>query len=171
MKIVVMGYSGAGKSTLAEKFGKLYGIDVLHLDRVHWLPGWKVRPAEEKLRIVGDFLDSHTDWVIDGNYRKLYESRRLEEADVIVLLLFGRFACYRRARKRLKTYRGKSRPDMTEGCDEKIDWDFTKWIFYKGRTKDVRDHFKEIPAQFPEKTTVIKNQRQLDRYDQQTFAE
>ncbi len=27
-------------------------------------------------------------------------------------------------------YHGKSRPDMTEGCVEKIDIDFLKWIYF-----------------------------------------
>ena len=47
MKILIMGYSGSGKSTLAGYLGKKYGIPVLHLDHVFWLPGWKARPREE----------------------------------------------------------------------------------------------------------------------------
>lgn len=93
MKIAVIGYSGSGKSTLAAALGKEYGADVLHLDSVHFLPGWKERPDEEKRRVVEAFLDSHDSWVIDGNYTKLFYERRTEEADRIVMMLFGRFAC------------------------------------------------------------------------------
>lgn len=167
MKIAVIGYSGSGKSTLARTLAAGYGIEVLHLDRVHWLPGWNVRSAEEKLRIVEEFLDSHDAWVIDGTYRKLYEARRMEEADLIVELLFGRLACYSRARRRWKRYRGKSRPDMGEGCEEKFDFAFVKWIFWKGRTKDIRAHYREIAERYPAKAVVIRNQRELDRFTEE----
>ena len=79
MKIAVIGYSGSGKSTLAAALGKEYGADVLHLDSVHFLPGWKERPDEEKRRVVEAFLDSHDSWVIDGTYTKLFYERRTEE--------------------------------------------------------------------------------------------
>lgn len=47
MRIAVIGYSGSGKSTLAARLGAAYGVPVLHLDSVHWLPGWVERPREE----------------------------------------------------------------------------------------------------------------------------
>ena len=164
MKIAIMGYSGSGKSTLARALGKKYGAEVLHLDHVHWLPGWKARSREDKCEIVKSFLDSHDSWVIDGNYTSVFEERRLEEADMIVVMLFGRIACYLRARKRLKKYRGKSRPDMGEGCCEKIDHEFVKWLFFGGRTKEKREHYRFITEKYREKTTVIKNQKELDRF-------
>ena len=52
MKIAIIGYSGSGKSTLARKLGAIYNAEVLHLDTVHWLPGWKERADEEKMNIV-----------------------------------------------------------------------------------------------------------------------
>lgn len=47
MKIAILGYSGSGKSTLARRLGEQYGIPVLHLDRVQFLPGWRERDPEE----------------------------------------------------------------------------------------------------------------------------
>lgn len=164
MKITIMGYSGAGKSTLARKLGEIYGENVLHLDQVYWMPGWNPRPDEERKRIVNDFLDSHTGWVIDGNYQNICYDRRLEEADMIILLLFNRFDCYFRARKRFKTYKGKSRPDMTEGCNEKIDAEFTKWIFFGGRTAAKRENYRKLCEKYAGKTVVLKKQRDTDRY-------
>ena len=92
MKIAILGYSGSGKSTLARALGEHYGIPVLHLDTVQFLPDWQVRPKEEQLAIVQDFMDTHDSWVIDGNYSNLLQPRRLEEADRVVLLLFNRFS-------------------------------------------------------------------------------
>ncbi len=48
MKIAVIGYSGAGKSTLAKALGERYGAEVLYLDQVHWLPGWRSVPQTRK---------------------------------------------------------------------------------------------------------------------------
>lgn len=170
MKIAIIGYSGSGKSTLAATLGEKRGLPVLHMDRVHWLPGWKARDREEKIRIVTEFLDSHDSWVIDGNYARVCGERRFEEADRIVALLFGRLACYRRVRKRLKAYRGKSRPDMGEGCEEKVDWEFTKWVLFGGRTKERRALYRDLAARYPDKVTVVRNQRQLDRLTRELTA-
>ena len=40
MKIAILGTSGSGKSTLAKRLGERYGLPVLHMDTVHFLPGW-----------------------------------------------------------------------------------------------------------------------------------
>ena len=165
MKIAVLGYSGSGKSTLARKLGEKYGADVLHLDSVHFLPGWVERDREEEQKIVSDFLDSHESWVIDGNYKKLSYERRMEEADMIILMLFNRFACLYRVMKRYKKYKGKTRPDAAEGCNEKLDPEFVKWILWRGRGKPARDRYRQIQKQYAGKVVVIKNQRQLDNFE------
>ena len=77
MKIAVIGYSGAGKSTLAKALGERYGAEVLYLDQVHWLPGWRERPADEEEKLAKAFMDSRSGWVIDGNYEKFDQARRL----------------------------------------------------------------------------------------------
>ncbi|MBO7376520.1 MAG: DNA topology modulation protein FlaR, partial [Clostridia bacterium] len=89
MKIAIIGYSGAGKSTLARKLGEKYGVDVLHLDSVHFLPGWVERERADERKIVADFLDSHAErgWVVDGNYTKLSYERRIDEADLVIMML------------------------------------------------------------------------------------
>ena len=46
MKIAILGTSGSGKSTLAKRLGEAYGLPVLHMDTVHFLPGWVERPFE-----------------------------------------------------------------------------------------------------------------------------
>ena len=110
MKIVIMGYSGSGKSTLARKLGAHYGCEVLHFDSVQFLPGWKIRDEEEKMAITKEFLDTHDSWVIDGNYSKLFLERRVQEADLIILMLFNRFHCLYRVTKRYFKYRNQTRP-------------------------------------------------------------
>jgi len=164
LKIAIMGYSGSGKSTLARRLGEAYGVDVLHFDTVQFLPGWEVRPQEEKARITEEFLNTHSDWVIDGTYSKLSFVRRMEEADEIILLLFNRFTCLFRAYRRYRRYANTTRPDMAEGCKEKFDWEFAAWILWKGRDRKSRDRFRQIAARYRGKVVVIRNQKQLDAY-------
>ena len=164
MKIMRTGYSGSGKSTLAKELGKKYGEPVLHLDTVQYLPGWIDRPHDEKAQIVTDFLDSHEGWVIDGNYTKLSYERRMEEADQVIMMLFGRWACFRRCFKRYLKFRNKSRPDMTEGCDEKFDLEFMTWILWRGRGRKKEVYYMGWQKTYPEKTVVLRNQKELDRF-------
>ena len=88
----------------------------------------------------------------------------MEEADEIVMLLFNRFTCLLRAYRRYRVYANDTRPDMAEGCNEKFDWEFAKWILWLGRTKATKDRFRCVAAQYPGKTVILKNQKQLDAY-------
>ena len=163
MKIAIIGYSGSGKSTLARKLSAHYEIPVLHFDRVQFRPNWEIRPQKSKEVMTKTFLDLHKDWVIDGNYSKLSFERRMEEADVIVLLLFPKLSCLCRVTRRYLTFKDKSRPDMADGCKEKLDPEFVKWILRDGRTKETRDRYRRVLTQYGDKAIVVKNQRQLNK--------
>ena len=163
MKIAVLGYSGAGKSTLARALGEHYGIPVLHFDTVQFTPNWEVRDRAEAHRLVHAFMEN-PGWVIDGNYTKFEYERRLSEADEIIILDFPRLVCFFRAWKRFFHYRGKSRPDMCEGCEEKMDAEFMFWILWKQRVGYKGKEYRRIAGQYPTKTVVLKSQRDIDRY-------
>lgn len=164
MKITILGYAGAGKSTLAKRLGERYNAPVLHLDTVQFLPNWEEREKSEKLKIAGNFLDENSSWIIDGTYSGLHFDRRLEESDLIIMLLFGRFTCLSRVVSRYHKFKGKSRPDMTDGCIEKLDGEFVRWVLFDGRTKKRRERFKKIAEKFPEKTVIIKTQKGFDNF-------
>lgn len=163
MKIAVIGYSGAGKSTLARILGERYGIPVLHFDTIQFTPGWQERDRDEAHRMVHEFMEN-PEWVIDGNYTKFEYERRLSEADEIIILAFPRLICFVRAWKRYFRYRGKTRADMGEGCPEKMDPEFMWWILWKGRTRRKRGEFRQVLEKYPEKTVILKSQRDIDRY-------
>ena len=169
MKIAVIGYSGSGKSTLAQKLAKKYQTNILHFDTVQFLPDWKIRSDEEKKRIVLEFLNTHDSWVIDGDYSKLFYERRMEEADIIILLLFNRISCFYRAYRRFIKYKNATRPDMAEGCKEKFDLEFAKWILWGGRSKRAKARYAAVAAKYPQKVVILKNQKQLQKYMDATF--
>lgn len=164
MKISIIGYSGSGKSTLAGFLGEQYQVPVLYLDKVHWLPGWNERETSEKQDIVHDFLNQNSGWVIDGNYSRLFFEERMEEADKIIFMNFNRVTCLFRAWKRYITYRGRTRESMTDGCDEKIDFEFVKWILHEGRSESHKKQFQAVQEKYSDKVVVLKNQRQLNRF-------
>ena len=167
MKIAIIGYSGSGKSTLAQKLSTRREIPLLHLDKVHWLPGWQERERAEECAIVGKFLDENEAWVIDGNYGALHYARRMEEADQILFLCFNRFSCLSRAMRRHRIHKGTSRDSMTEGCPEKIDLPFIWWILHRGRTRRLKKRYQNVLDTYGDKVIRIRNQHELDRFEKE----
>ena len=88
----------------------------------------------------------------------------MDEEDEILFLNFNRFTCLRRAFKRRKQYKGKNRFSMTEGCEERISWEFFWWLIWEGRTKKRKQKFHLLQDKYQTKMLVIKNQRQLDAF-------
>ena len=39
-KIIVIGSSGAGKTYFSKRLSKTLNIELIHIDRVYWGPGW-----------------------------------------------------------------------------------------------------------------------------------
>ena len=164
MKIAIIGYSGSGKSTMAKCISERFGIPVLYLDTVHWLPGWVERETDESRRIVKEFLDTHGEWVIDGNYKKLEHERRMREADHIVFMDFPRIRCFFRAWKRARRFRGKTRESITDGCEEKFDAEFRRWILKDSRTKAAVERYKCYRDRYPEKFHRVRSDRESEAF-------
>lgn len=161
MKIAVIGYSGSGKSTLSEHLGHFYNCPVLFLDKVYFTSGWQKRNTDEAKSIVSKFM-RNKDYIIDGNYTALFRGERLEQADKIVFLSFNRITCLIRVIKRYFEFKNKVRASAADGCIEKLDFEFIRWVLHDGRTKSIKDSYKNILNTYSFKTVVIKNQKQLD---------
>lgn len=133
-KVLIVGSSGAGKSTFAVKLGQITGIEVVHLDRLHWLPGW-TEPSKAEWKSIVENALSAGEWIMDGNYGGTMEMR-LEKCDTVIFLDLPRILCVYRILKRVALYRRGTRPDMADGCDERFDWEFLKWVWnYPTRSK------------------------------------
>lgn len=125
-RVLVIGPCGAGKSTAARQLGDKSGLPVIHLDRIYWRAGWVEPPPEEFAARLDDALNGPA-WIIDGNYGGSMELR-MGHADTLVYLDFPIPLCLWRTVRRIWTYRGKSRPDVTEGCPERLDISFLWYI-------------------------------------------
>ena len=166
MKIAIIGYSGSGKSTLANFLGQHYDCEVLHLDKIHFTSNWQERTVDEMTDDISTFM-LQSDWIIEGNYSACLYEERMREADCIVYFNFNRVNCLYRAFRRYLTYRGKTRPSMAEGCNEKFDFTFVKWILLDGRSQKYVERYNAVVKNYSDKTIILKNQRQLNHYMKQ----
>jgi adenylate kinase family enzyme len=133
-KVLVIGPGGAGKSTLANRLGELLNIEVLHLDKFYWQPGWVEMPKGEWFKTIEELL-KHDAWIMDGNYSGTLEIR-VKACDTVIFLDLPRSLCLWRVLKRVLMYRNRSRPDMAEGCPERLTWEFILWIWnYSSKTR------------------------------------
>lgn len=126
-KIVIIGSSGAGKSTLSLQLGERVKIPVVHLDFHHWQAGW-IEPPKDVWRKRVEELVRGDSWIIDGNYSGTLDVR-LEACDTVIFMDMPRTLCLWRVMKRLATYRKTKRPDMAEGCFERFDFEFIKYVW------------------------------------------
>ena len=125
-RVLIVGCGGSGKSTLAQAMGKRFALPVAHLDRIWWKPGWEHISREEFDRLLTIELQKPA-WIIDGNYRRTF-ARRLEHADFCLLLDLDTEVCLQSAYERALIYQGKTRPDMADGCAERVDPQFREWV-------------------------------------------
>ncbi len=130
-RVLVIGPGGAGKSTFARQLGEALNIKVNHLDVAYWRSGWS-KPAEDGWLQTVSQLVSGDSWILDGNFGGTLELR-LKHCDTIVFLDMPRLLCLWRVVKRRLLYRNRSRPDMAEGCNEKLDLEFVLWVWNYAR--------------------------------------
>ena len=163
MKVAVVGYAGSGKSTFARRLGDALCIPVQHLDQVFYTSNWQERDKGEARDLAEAFLDVNDAWVVDGTYHRLALARRLEAADVIVIFAFPRRTCLAQAWRRSRRYAHRVRPDMADGCIERLDVEFVLWLVWKGRTRSHRKRFEEIRRDYAEKTVVVRSRDEVER--------
>lgn len=151
-KISIVGSGGSGKSTLARALAVKLNMPVYHLDALYWKAGWKETERNEWRRIQEE-LCNRDKWIMDGNYAGTLDIR-LIHSDTIIFLDINRYLCVARALWRSLLSYGKTRPDMAEGCEERIDLRFIKWILdYPDKNKP--ELLMRLKARMPEKNVII----------------
>lgn len=163
-RIQIMGCSGSGKSTLARNLGVKTGLPVVHIDQLFWKSGWVESSKEE---IDGKILNAAAGerWIMDGNYSRTLH-HRLKRCDLAVYLDFPRWFCIWSVIRRYLQNLGRVRPDMPDGCPEKIDREFLAWVWTYNRNH--RKKFLEMLGELPgERVVILKNRREVKRFVEQ----
>jgi adenylate kinase family enzyme len=151
-RILVIGSGGAGKSTFAKALGATRELPLGHLDQAYWKAGWE-KPSKEDWARTVDQLIAPDEWILDGNFGGTLP-QRIKRADTIILLDISRWICLWRVAKRAVKYRGRHRPDMAPGCQERFDLEFIKWIWaYPARSRPAK--LALLSATGPDQRVVI----------------
>jgi len=153
---MIVGSGGSGKSTLAARLGEILDLPVHHLDRLHWHPGWQATPKPE-WRAVQEQLVAEPEWIIDGNYGGSMDIR-LAACDTVVFLDLPTWVCLLGALQRYLHFRGRTRPDMGEGCEERLNLRYLGWIVSYRRRRRPR-FLHRLETLDPSKQVVVLHSR------------
>ena len=160
-RVLIIGCGGAGKSTLARQMGEKTGLPVVHLDKLFWHPGWVESSKDEMdVKIKAELIKPQ--WIMDGNYSRTL-TERIKYCDTIIYLDFSRMACVLGVLKRIITTYGTVRPDMGEGCPERFDLDFLKWVWNFNEEKREK-YYRLLNETEGVETIVLKNRRMVKRF-------
>jgi adenylate kinase family enzyme len=87
-----------------------------------------VARSQEEWRALQEELVRADGWIIDGNHQPTLDVR-LRAADTVVMLDYGRARCLWRVLRRWRRYRGRPRADRADGCDERLDREFLRFVW------------------------------------------
>ena len=160
-RIIIIGCGGAGKSTLARQLGEKLDIPVVHLDKLFWKPGW-VEVSAAEFDVLHRREMAKDTWIMDGNFNRTMPER-IARCDTVIYLDFSRMACVRGVFKRVLTTYGTVRPDMGEGCPERFDLDFLKWVWNYNRNRR-ESNYRLLNEATHAETIVLKNRRMVKRF-------
>jgi adenylate kinase family enzyme len=128
-RVLVMGSSGSGKSTFARRLSDITGIPAVSIDALFWKPGWVESDKEDFRRRMTDVARAPR-WIMDGNYMASGAGElRRHLSDTIIWFDLPRSTCMFGILTRIARSHGKVRPEMAEGCPEKIDLEFFRYVW------------------------------------------
>lgn len=115
-RIMIVGQPGSGKSTLARDLGRKTGLPVVHIDHIHWQPGWVERPRDDKTRLC-HAVEAREEWIFEGGHSATW-ANRLARAEMLIWLDLPLPLRLWRVVKRTALWHGRNRPDLPQGCPE-----------------------------------------------------
>ena len=160
-RIIIIGCGGAGKSTLARELGEKLDLPVVHLDKLFWKPGW-VEMEKDAFDALLRIEIAKERWIMDGNFNRTMPER-VKRCDTIIYLDFSRLACLMGVLKRVITTYGTVRPDMGDGCPERFDVEFLKWVWNFNKEKRER-YYRMLNETEGVEKIVLKNRRAVRKF-------
>lgn len=161
-RVMIIGQPGSGKSTLARALGERTGLPVIHIDLIHWKPGWVERDRDEKTKLCQE-VHAQEEWIFEGGHSATWPER-LSRCDTLIWLDFPLWLrTWRVFRRTIKDY-GRSRIDLPQDCPEKFELEFYQFIWrtHKRARKNIQNLFENVP---PEKQSFkLTSNSEINRF-------
>lgn len=146
-KIIVLGTSGAGKSTLARKLAKLFDLEDIELDALHWEQNWVEAKTDVFRERISKAIVKKSGFVIHGNYNKVRDLT-WKNAEIILWLDYPKSLIMWRVIKRT-IMRALFREELWNGNRESFKMSFfskSSIMLWAYNTYDIRkaQYEKEI---------------------------
>lgn len=163
-RVAVIGCPGSGKTTFSKALAALLGREVVHLDKLLWNKNWQMLEYDKRVNIHNKIV-SNDSWIIDGMW-KSHLPDRVSRATLVIFLDYRRRVSLGRAVKRRIKYAGKQRDDIADGCLEKLDGYFLRYIW--NFRKKVRPLVLQLLAEYPTVQVVaLKTPRETKQFETQ----
>ena len=159
-KAIIIGCPGSGKTTFAERLSAITKLPVHHLDAIWHKPDGSHIPREDFDAHLSEIFAA-PEWIIDGNYSRTIPMR-LEKCDTVFYLDYPRLVCFFGVVRRVLGSLGKTRPDMAEGCPERFDLEFLKfvWNFRKKKRAGILALLEGANAEIH----IFRSRKEAKRY-------
>lgn len=127
-RVLVIGCSGGGKTTLARWLSARLDLPFVSMDQAFfWLPGWVSRPRQEQRSLIAERI-AEPEWIMDGTNPSSFDLR-VPRADFVIWVRMPRRLCLWGVARRWLKWRGRARPEMADGCPERVSGDFIRYIW------------------------------------------
>lgn len=152
-RVMIVGQPGSGKSRLAREMGKRTGLPVVHIDTIHWQPGWIERSVDEKTRLCLE-VEARDQWIFEGGHSTTWENR-IGRADLLVWIDRSSALRFWRVLVRTLSYRGGTRPDLPKDCPEQLS-NLPEFFRFMWTTRQsARVKMKQLAAKAPSTCRVV----------------
>lgn len=129
-RVMIIGCAGSGKTTMAKEISRLIGSPAVHMDKLLWTSdGWNwIKRTDLEIRTDIKHAAAKDRWVFEGDSYSNADLR-MARADTLIFLDMPTTTCLYRVIKRMIMTYNKPRDDLADGCRERLDSGFLKWIF------------------------------------------
>lgn len=161
-RVMIVGQPGSGKSTFARMLGERTGLPVVHIDLIHWKPGWVEQERGEKTKLCRE-VHARDEWIFEGGHSVTWQER-LDRADTLIWLDFPVWLrTWRVFTRTIKDY-GRTRADLPEGCPERFDLEFYRFIWRtRNRSRaNIIKLFENAPSE--KRCVKLTSRAEIDRF-------
>ena len=156
-RICIIGISATGKSTLARFLHEKLNLPLIHIDQIWWGPDWSEQSEAAVSQRLSLILKKE-DWIIEG-YVEPLSQERFHKADLIIYL---DYSGYRSLIGGLSRIWKKQRPEMPQGCTDKVDIEYLKTMWFRRERPEIESALKKFKD--PQKLVRLKSRSELRKF-------